>query len=65
LFLIENGKLTTPVMNFRFNESPVRLLENSQKLGRVICTRGFEGGAMLAPPLVAANFTFSSISDAV
>lgn len=65
LFLIENGKLTTPVMNFRFNESPVRLLENSQKLGRVICTRGFEGGAMLAPPLVASNFTFSSISDAV
>ena len=24
LFLIENGKVTSPVVNFRFNESPVR-----------------------------------------
>jgi predicted Zn-dependent protease len=65
LFLIEHGKLTTPVMNFRFNESPVRLLANTQRLGRVIRTRGFEGGSMLAPPLIASNFTFSSVSDAV
>ncbi len=65
LFLIENGKLATPVVNFRFNESPVRLLENAQKLGRVARTRGFEGGSMIAPPMVASNFTFSSVSDAV
>jgi len=28
-------------------------------------TRGFEGGSMIAPPMLASNFTFSSISDAV
>jgi len=65
LFLIENGKVTAPVMNFRFNESPVRLLQNTQKLGRATRTRGFEGGSMLAPPLVSADFTFTSVSDAV
>ncbi len=33
LFLIENGKITTPIMNFRFNESPVRLLKNTKMVG--------------------------------
>ena len=65
LFLIEDGKITDPVMNLRFNESPVRMLQNVLKLGRVSHCRGGEGNGMLAPALQAANFTFSSISDAV
>lgn len=65
LFLIEKGQIAAPVMNFRFNESPVRLLQNAQRLGRVVRTRGLEGGSMLAPPMVAADFTFTSVSDAV
>ena len=65
LFLIENGKITRPVMNLRFNESPVRLMQNVQKLGRAVRARGAEGASMLAPPMVAANFTFTSVSDAV
>ena len=40
LFLIENGKITTPVMNFRFLESPVRLLKNTQRLGQAVRVRG-------------------------
>ena len=64
LFLIENGKVTSPVVNFRFNESPVRLLENTVAMGRPIRTRGGESG-MIAPPLVVKDFTFTSISDAV
>jgi len=65
LFLIEKGKISEPVMNLRFNESPVRLLQNVKRLGRVVRCRGGEGAGMLAPALVAGNFTFSSISDAV
>jgi predicted Zn-dependent protease len=65
LFLIENGKVARPVMNLRFNESPVRLLQNVQKLGRAVRARGAEGASMLAPPMVAGNFTFTSVSDAV
>jgi predicted Zn-dependent protease len=65
LFLIENGEVTQPVMNFRFNESPVRLLQNITKVGAPVRVHGGEGAGMIAPPVQASNFTFSSISDAV
>lgn len=42
VFLIENGKITTPVMNFRFLESPARLLKNTQRLGPAVRVRGLE-----------------------
>jgi predicted Zn-dependent protease len=65
VFLIENGKVTTPVMNFRFLESPVRLLKNSKKLGPAMRVRGLEGGMMIAPAMVAMDFPLPSISDAI
>ena len=52
-------------MNFRFIESPVRLLKNTVKLGQAVRVRGLEGGMMIAPPIVASEFNFTSISDAV
>ena len=33
-FLIENGKITRAVKNFRFNESPIFFLNNLEALGR-------------------------------
>jgi predicted Zn-dependent protease len=65
LFLIEKGQVTQPVMNFRFNESPVRLLQNTIKVGKPQRARGAEGAGMIAPPIVAKDFLFSSISDAI
>ena len=65
LFLIENGKVTAPVMNFRFNESPVRLLQNSVASGKPVRVRGGEGQGMIAPPMVVTGFPFTSISEAV
>jgi predicted Zn-dependent protease len=64
LFLIENGKVTDPVVNFRFNESPVRMLQNTIAMGRPVRTRGGESG-MVVPPLVVKDFPFTSVSDAV
>jgi predicted Zn-dependent protease len=64
-FLIENGKITAPVMNFRFLESPVRLLKNTIKLGPATRVRGLEGGMMIAPSIVATDFPLPSISDAI
>ena len=40
LFLIENGKVTTPITNFRFLESPVHLLKNTIALGKAQRVRG-------------------------
>ena len=65
LFLIENGKITKPVINFRFNESPVRLLKNTKMLGAAQRVRGLEGGMMIAPALVASDFPLTSTSDAI
>jgi predicted Zn-dependent protease len=65
LFLIENGKVTSPAVNFRFNESPVRLLQNAIAAGKPVRVRGGEGQGMIAPPLVVKDFPFTSISDAV
>jgi len=70
LFLIENGKVTKAVRNFRFNESPVIMLNNLEALGRperVAASEsgGLGGNAVVVPPIVAREFTFTSISEAV
>jgi predicted Zn-dependent protease len=69
LFLIENGKVTRSVRNFRFNESPVIMLNNVEALGRperVVAGEGGGGGnAVVVPPIVAREFNFTSISEAV
>ena len=65
LFLIENGKITDPVMNFRFNDGPLHLLQNAVRIGKASRMRGLEGATLVAPALVASEFNFTSISDAV
>jgi predicted Zn-dependent protease len=65
LFLIENGKITQAVMNFRFNESPVRLLKNAKAVGQAMRVRGLEGGIMISPSIVATDFSFTSTSEAI
>jgi hypothetical protein len=52
-------------MNLRFTDSPVRMLKNAVKIGRAVRVRGLEGGGMIAPAIVANDFAFTSISDAV
>ena len=68
-FLIENGAVTRPVKNFRFNESPIFFLNNLEALGPVIRINASEalgaGGATYMPTLKVRDFTFSSLSDAV
>jgi predicted Zn-dependent protease len=65
-FYIENGKIKHPVKNFRFNESPVIMLNNLEALGkpeRVVSTES--NSSYLIPPMKIREFTFSSLSDAV
>ena len=59
-FFIENGEIKFPVKNFRFNESPVIMLNNVEALGRPVRVEN-----SLIPPMVLRDFTFSSLSDAV
>jgi predicted Zn-dependent protease len=59
-FLIENGKIKHPVKNFRFNESPIIMLNNLEALGKQERT----GGALI-PLMKVRDFTFTSLSDAI
>jgi predicted Zn-dependent protease len=65
LFLIEKGKVTDPVTNFRWNESPVEVLQRTTKLGRPVRVTGGETGSQMAPPLITTDFNMASVSDAV
>jgi predicted Zn-dependent protease len=65
-FYIENGEIKFPVKNFRFNESPVIMLNNVEALGKPERTISVESyRSYLVPPIKARDFTFSSLSDAV
>jgi predicted Zn-dependent protease len=59
-FYIEDGRIKHAVKNFRFNESPIIMLNNLDALGRPVRIQG-----SLVPPLRIRDFTFTSLSDAV
>ncbi|HUR37701.1 MAG TPA: metallopeptidase TldD-related protein, partial [Terriglobales bacterium] len=60
VFMIENGKITYPVNNFRWNESPANLLANVEMMSRPKRVSG-----MLLPDMRIRDFNMSSISDAI
>ena len=65
-FLIENGKISKSVKNFRFNESPLFLLSNLEALSPAVRIGGTEqGGPVVMPAIKAKDFNFTSLSDAV
>ena len=65
-FLIENGKISKAVKNFRFNDSPLFMLNNLEAIGPAVRLAGTEaGGAVIVPPIKVKDFNFTSLSDAV
>lgn len=60
-FLVENGRIARPVMNMRFNESPLFMLANLDAIGAPVRV----GGDFVVPPLRVRDFSFTSLSDAV
>jgi predicted Zn-dependent protease len=68
-FLIENGKVTKPVKNMRFNDSPIFMLNNLEAMGAPVRVSASEGGepgqAIAVPPIKVRDFSFTSLSDAI
>lgn len=65
-FLIENGAITRPIQNFRFNESPLSALNNLLAIGpsvRAPLAESYE--TISAPPLLVKDFNFTSISPGI
>ena len=63
-FLIENGKITRPALNLRFNESPLSALSKIEAVGPAERPGG-GWGMVSAPPLLLSGFTFSSRSSGI
>ncbi len=59
-FYIEDGKIKYPIKNFRFNDSPIVMLNNIEALGKQTRING-----SMIPVMKIRDFTFSSLSDAV
>ena len=68
-FLIENGRISRPVTNFRFNQSMVSLLQNVEMLGRPTRVAASENSSVSAPIVVPAlkvrACNLASVSDAI
>lgn len=68
-FLIENGKISRPVNNFRFNQSLVELLQNIEAMGRPVRVCASENSSVSTPIVVPAlkvrAFNLASVSDAI
>lgn len=65
VFLIENGQITAPVNNFRFNESPITMLKNADALTARTSRATDSGMVLRVPALRTHDFLLASVSDAV
>jgi predicted Zn-dependent protease len=67
VFLIEDGEIVKSACNFRFNESPVAMLNKVIAMGPTVRAYGEEtiGIPTAVPTLLVDEFTLSSVSDAV
>jgi predicted Zn-dependent protease len=69
LFLIENGEITGPVQNFRWNMSPLVAFANISAVGKSVpihTGEAYDGpGTALVPPIRVEDFYMTSVSPAV
>ncbi len=64
LWLIEKGKISKPVKNLRFTESPLFMLNNILEYG--VPTRVFNpGNPVMVPAIRAQDFSFTATADAI
>jgi predicted Zn-dependent protease len=65
LFLIEDGRVTRPVNNFRFNESPVKMLSRVVAMTSQTYRVPASGEVLRVPMICCDDFEMASVSDAV
>jgi predicted Zn-dependent protease len=61
VWLVEKGKVTAAVTNFRFNDSPLSLLKNVEAMSAPVSVTE----NLVAPAIRARDFLFTSKSDAI
>jgi predicted Zn-dependent protease len=64
LWLIQQGKITKPVRNFRFTDSPLFMLNTIERIGAPVPVFSPDGPVRV-PPLQVRDFNFTSLSDSI
>jgi PmbA protein len=62
LFLVENGRVTSAVRNFRFNQSLLEMLRSVELLGPALRATGEEAFEMVVPAMKVRDFHFSEVT---
>jgi PmbA protein len=62
LFLVEKGRVTSAVRNFRFNQSILEMLRNVESLGPAVRATGEEAFEMVVPAMKIRDFHFSEVT---
>ena len=67
VFWLEDGKISHPVTNFRWNDSPIRVLQQVEAMSESVRASPRDGSAsnLWVPALRVKEFELSSVSDAV
>lgn len=61
-FLIENGKVTCGLRNFRFNQSVIDMLSNVEAMSAPVRTSGEESFDMVVPAMKVHDFNFTEVT---
>jgi PmbA protein len=62
LFLVEKGRVSSSVRNFRFNQSIIEMLKNVELLGPAVRATGEEAFEMVVPAMKIRAFHFSEVT---
>jgi predicted Zn-dependent protease len=64
LWLVENGKISKPIKNFKFTESPMFAFNSIDQIGPAV--RVFHPAApVIVPPVKVRDFSFTALADAI
>jgi predicted Zn-dependent protease len=61
-FLIENGKITHGLRNFRFNQSLVEMLSKVEAMSEPVRACGEESFDMVVPAMKVRDFNFTEVT---
>lgn len=62
LFLVEKGRVSTGIRNFRFNQSILEMLRNVELLSPAVRATGEEAFEMVVPAMKVKDFHFSEVT---
>jgi len=61
-FLVENGKITSGIRNFRFNQNILEMLSNVGQMSPAVRAAGEESFEMVVPAMKVRDFNFTEVT---